>query len=397
MKILFDHQIFDLQQFGGISRYFFELLAHLNKDASVEWELPVLYSDNKYLNSFTAFSNKLLPKPEKIDYYKEFLWGTSFRGKGILYQLKNKISKELEAINESESNKINAIEKIKEGDFDVFHPTYYDDYFLEYLNGKPFVITVYDLIHQIFPEFGLYETTDKNRDLLQKASKIIAISESTKTDLINIFNVDAQKIEVTHLASSLNQDSSVVSEDFKTRLPHKYFLFVGGRSGYKNFMFFVQIVAALMESEKDLYIVCTGSPFDEKEFYLFNKTGITERMYHTYVDDNELTYLYKNALAFVFPSLYEGFGLPILEAFSCGCPVLVSNTSSLVEVGGNAVSYFEPKNSASMINAIKSVLKNKELRTSMIGKGYQQLKNFSWQKTANETKNVYQKIILGNN
>lgn len=396
MKILFDHQIFEFQQFGGISRYFFELIAHLNSDKDVEWELPVSYTDNEYLRSVPAFSNRILPKGEKIDHYKKFLWGTDFRGKGMLYRIKKKVVPEPLPDRESEINKLNTIEKLKEGNFDVFHPTYYDDYFLEHVEKKPFVLTVYDLIHQIFPEFGLYEKMDKNKDLLQKASKIIAISESTKSDLINIFNIDERKIVVTHLASSLRVNGAEVGEDFKNKVPFRYLLFVGGREGYKNFMFFAQVVAALTE-EKDLCVVCTGSPFNEKEQYLFNKTGITKRMYHTYVDDRELSYLYRNAAAFVFPSMYEGFGLPVLEAFSCGCPVLVSNTSSLTEVGEDAVIYFDPKNPASMIRAIKQILTNKELRIQNISKGYEQVKKFSWQKTADETKNVYREIISGKN
>lgn len=393
MKVLFDHQIFDFQQFGGVSRYFFELITYFDKDPSVEWELPILYSNNEYLKTLPSLNNKILSRTEKTDYYKQFLEGYDFRGKGTLYKLKSKIFKEPTFIDETEINKLKAIEKIKEGDFDVFHPTYYDDYFLEYIKEKPFVLTVYDLIHQIFPEFGLYEKTDKNKELLHRASKIIAISESTKSDLISILNIEPEKIEVTHLASSLHGESSGVSNDFKNKLPHKYLLYVGGRGGYKNFLFFAHIFSALAEVETDLYVVCTGSPFDEGELYLFNKIGITGRMYHTYVDDNELTFLYKNALAYIFPSMYEGFGLPILEAFSCGCPVLVSNTSSLIEIGEDAATYFEPKNPTSMINAIKEIIKNKELRLNKISKGYLQVKKYSWQKTANETKKVYQDII----
>jgi len=393
MKILFDHQIFEFQRFGGISRYFFELINHLENDKDVQWELPVSYSDNEYLKSLPGFGDKILPKSEKVDHYKKFLWGTDFRGKGMLYRIKKKLVPEPFPNKESEINKTKTIEVLRQGHFDIFHPTYYDDYFLEHIEGKPFVLTVYDLIHQIFPEFGLYEKMDKNKDLLQRASTIIAISESTKSDLINIFNIDEKKIVVTHLASSLRENGSEVGEDFKNKLPFRYLLFVGGREGYKNFLFFAQVVAALTGEEKDLCVVCTGSPFNEKELYLFNKTGITERMVHTYVNDNELSYLYRNAAAFVFPSMYEGFGLPVLEAFSCGCPVLVSNTSSLIEIGGDAVIYFDPKNPASMIRAIKGILTNVELRIHNISKGYEQVKKFSWQKTADETKTVYQEIV----
>ena len=393
MKILYDHQIFDFQKFGGVSRYFYELMTHLNKDVTVQWELPILFSDNEYLKNMPGFAGSLLPKSKAVDPYKNFLRGANFRGKNILYQVRKRIFPEPGASNESELNKSKTIEKIKEGNFDVFHPTYYDDYFLDYIGDKPFILTVYDLIHQIFPEFGLYEKVDKNKPLLAKASKIIAISESTKADLISMFNVDERKITVTHLASSLQKTAAAVSEGFIHKLPEKYLLYVGGRGTYKNFLFFAHIVAALMEEDKDLCVVCTGSPFDENEQYLFKKTGIADRIYHTYANDQELRHLYKRALALVFPSMYEGFGLPILEAFSCGCPVLVSNTSSLIEIGGDAASYFEPKNPASMINAIKKILADPTLKNEKIRAGYRQAEMFSWQKTTDETKEAYRQVL----
>ncbi|MBE7170978.1 MAG: glycosyltransferase family 4 protein [Williamsia sp.] len=393
MKILYDHQIFDFQQFGGVSRYFFELMAHFERDASVEWDLPLLYTDNEYLKKIPRFADSLLPRSKKGDPYKNFLGGTEFRGKRILYRVKNKVLPPPASINETAINKAKAIRKIQEGDFDLFHPTYYDDYFLEYIGEKPFVVTVYDMIHQIFPEYGLYEKLDKNKDLLDRASKIISISESTKTDLVNMFNIDEKKIAVTHLASSLEAEGEDVSASFKEKLPAKYLLYVGGRGAYKNFLFFAQVVAAVVEKEKDLAVVCTGAPFDERERYLFNKTGITGRMHHTYVTDAELRHLYRNAEALAFPSMYEGFGLPILEAFSCGCPVLVSNTSSLIEIGEEAATYFEPKNPGSMINAIRKVINDHEHRQQKIDLGYQQVKKFSWQKTAHETKRVYQQVL----
>ena len=392
MRILYDHQIFDFQQFGGVSRIFYELIVHFENDPSIEWTQPILYSDNEYLRQMPCFKSVLIPR-SRADHYKNFLWGAEFKNKRILYRLKAKVWPEPVLDKETEINKARSIEKIKEGNFDVFHPTYYDDYFLQYLNGKPFVITVYDLIHQIFPEFGMFEKIDKNRNLLDKASKIIAISESTKLDLVNLFNVDERKIAVTHLANSLGKDYENISDEFKKKLPRKFLLYVGGRGAYKNFLFFIHVVATIIEEDKDLYVVCTGAPFDSNERYLFNKTGVTNHIYHTYVNDNELIYLYKNAISLIFPSMYEGFGLPILEAFNCGCPVLVSNSSSLAEIGEDAVVKFEPKNPASMKHAIKSIVHDTTLREDKIRKGYQQVKKFSWQKTADETKQIYQEIL----
>ena len=110
-------------------------------------------------------------------------------------------------------------------------------------------------------------------------------------------------------------------------------------------------------------------------------------------DDKKLQSLYRNALAFVFPSIYEGFGMPILEAFSCGCPVILSDASCLPEVGGDAAVYFNPKDVVSMRNAVERVVSDEKLRNQMRERGYKQLEKFSWRKCAEETKKVYEKVI----
>lgn len=397
MKVLYDYQIFEMQRFGGISRYFFELINMFGKDEEVEYELPVRFSGNEYLKSIACFRDKLLPKSEPKNDYERFLWGAKFRGKGILYRVKNKFAPAPAIDTESAANRSAVIEKLQQGDFDVFHPTYYDEYFLDYIGTKPFVITVYDLIHQVFPEFGMYETRDKNKNLLHKAKKIIAISESTKRDLVSIFGIDEHKVVVTYLANSLQGNISSVAGDFKSKLPPDYMLFVGNRDAYKNFLFFTQVFASMSGKLKHVCVVCTGSPFSKGEIFFFNKLGIADKMYHVFVNDDELSFLYSNAIVFVFPSMYEGFGLPVLEAFNCGCPVVASHSSSLTEIGEDAVIYFEPKNPASMIRALNKVINDDALRMEMINKGYHQLAKFSWKQTADRTKEVYEEVIAGIN
>ena len=116
-------------------------------------------------------------------------------------------------------------------------------------------------------------------------------------------------------------------------------------------------------------------------------------MHHKFVNDSELVYLYENAIALIFPSKYEGFGLPILEAFASDCPVLASNTTSLPEVGGNAAKYFDPNDIDSMRTAILDVVENQNIRKKLIIKGHKQLSKFSVEKTAKETFNLYKKVI----
>lgn len=392
MKILYDYQIFREQKVGGISRYFFELMNNFDKDQSVDFELQILYSDNEYLKNHYLFKQMILPFADQVT-QPNFRGKVNSIGNRLFNKIKNKLLTSQVVVNEQNEIKAESVKKIKEGNFDIFHPTYYDDYFMPYIGNKPFVLTIYDLIHQIFPDNLMY-LPDKSKEMIQRADRIISISENTKKDLINIFGIDENKVDVTYLANSLQAEFDHVSDEFKQKIPKDYLLYVGSRFGYKNFLFFSRMFSSLKSKYKNLNIVTTGSTFDSTEQYWLNKLGIQNCVYNTFVSDNELSYLYKNAIAFVFPSMYEGFGLPVLEAFSCGCPAIISSSSSLSEIGGNAVVYFEPKNPESMLQALKSVIDDPDLRKEKILLGYKQLENFSWDKTAIQTKQIYEKVLL---
>ena len=107
-----------------------------------------------------------------------------------------------------------------------------------------------------------------------------------------------------------------------------------------------------------------------------------------------MAYFYQNALAFIFPSLYEGFGIPVLESFACGCPLLCSNVSSLPEVAGNAACYFDPYSEESIRDAVVKLLDDSNFREELIDKGYEQLKKFSWKQTSEETKKIYESVLI---
>jgi glycosyltransferase involved in cell wall biosynthesis len=386
MKILYDYQAFEMQKFGGITRYFYEILSRLDKENS--WELPIKYSNNEYLKKIPGFENKIIAKP---DDYKEFFWGKKFKGKSRLYNIKNKISP---APVFDDVNQKLSVNELSNGMFDLFHPTYYDGYFLNHIGNKPYVITVYDMIHEIYPEYYINDRTlGIKKNVLEKASMIIAISQNTKNDLMDLFNIPDEKIEVIHLSSSM--DLSAKPSDIKIQgaLPERYLLYVGNRVLYKNFYFFLSSILPVLRQDPGIHIVCTGLEFDEHERRYFNNLNISERLHHVYADDASLSHLYKNALAFVFPSLYEGFGLPLIEAFSCGCPAIASNTSSLPEVGGDAAVYFDPKNATSIQEAVTKVTYDKDLRKDLIAKGHSRSALFSWEKMYKQTVQVYHKAL----
>ncbi|MBF8276255.1 MAG: glycosyl transferase group 1 family protein [Candidatus Brocadiaceae bacterium] len=369
MKILYDHQIFVYQEFGGISRYFYELMNGFEKDEDVRFDLSLAYSNNQYIKNARFVKSRPFFKSRNFRFKNRLLHYLNMRGERKLLLGK---------------------------DYDVFHPTYFNPYFLEYLGNKPFVLTIYDMVYELFPQiFSHRDKTGAYKKLLApKATKIIAISENTKRDIIKLFGIKEDKIEVIYLANSLAAGTMEKGKGAVNDLPQKYLLFVGNRRGYKNFDTFVESISSLLQDDNGLHLVCAGGgKFTPSEIAGLEKLGIMQKVTQRHFDDNKLAQFYRNALALVFPSLYEGFGIPILEAFSCGCPVIASNISSLPEVAGNAAEYFDPADTMSILSMVKKVIFNDNLRQELKDRGYERLKEFSWGKTAANTKKLYQSIL----
>ncbi|GHV66176.1 mannosyltransferase [Bacteroidia bacterium] len=358
MKILYDNQVFCWQKFGGISRYFYELIKNLDNDIIPEF--PIYLSNNHYI------ANK------DISSHFHFFPNTEFRKKFGIISRVNKLAFRI-------GNKKN---------IDIVHPTYYDPYFLKYIGNKPFVLTVYDMIHEKYPDLFVKDPTTHHKPLLcQKATKIIAISENTKKDLINIWDIKPEKIEVIYLGQSFN-----LANAQKVDLPDRYILYTGQRNLYKNFTRCAKAFAKIAENNKDLKFICTGQPFSKEELTLFENLKISNLVQHLFVNDNQLVTLYKHAQLFVFPSEYEGFGIPILEAFASGCPIALSNTSCFPEIAGNAGLYFDPIDVDSIVAAMQQLLNSESLREELIAKGFLQLRKFSWTKMAKETCLLYKNM-----
>ncbi|WP_346862595.1 glycosyltransferase family 1 protein [uncultured Draconibacterium sp.] len=365
MKVLYDHQIFYTQKYGGISRYFFELMREFRSFKEVEVLFPTIFSNNYYLSNSEAIHN-------------------------ITYNLNNKHL--INAI--TKYNSLNTNIKLRLGNYDVFHPTYYNPKFLKYLRKKPFVLTVHDMTHEKYKHLFSADdkTSEKKRYLVEKARKIIAVSENTKRDLVDLFGIEESKVDVVYHGNSIIQEN--ILESFTQQLPAKYLLFVGGRWGYKNFENFIKAITPILADNQELSIVCTGGgDFIRQETELFSKLKIQNRVFQYSVNDSGLGYIYRNAICFVFPSLYEGFGIPILEAFSNQCPVVCSDTSSLPEVAGEAACYFDPNDLDSIFESVQQVLSDHALQHELISKGLKRVELFSWEKTAAKTKLVYESIL----
>ncbi|MBF0575872.1 glycosyltransferase family 4 protein [Dysgonomonas sp. GY617] len=383
MKVLYDHQIFEHQRIGGVARYFAEIIRHLPAD--VEADVSIQYTFNEYLRDMN------IPfewRDQLISYYS-FLPKLNFKGKKRLYSFLKDLFPE-KYPDFYKVNQTRTIEKLEKGDFDIFHPTFFDDYYLDHLNGKPYVLTVHDMIIELYPEFinspGFIK---RKKKLVDNAAHIIAVSENTKRDIVNVFGTSVDKVSVTYHASSL-VDGGGKPEN----LPNKYLLYVGDRRlGYKNFKFFIAAIQPILLENKELCIVCTGDRFTTEENNYFEALGIQDQLKIIFVNDTQMFGLYRSAEMFIYPSYYEGFGIPILEAFQAQCPVVLSNGSCFPEVAGDAGMYFDSKSPEQLRFAVLSLLNNKELRQEMINKGTQRLQNFSWEKSALQTIEIYKEIL----
>jgi glycosyltransferase involved in cell wall biosynthesis len=366
MKVLYDHQAFSNQQFGGISRYFYELISRFDDTENI-CNVGACLSNNDYYNSSI--------NPNLSSFFPE----SHFRGKSRIIKY---------------FNQKRSVKNIICGDYDIFHPTYYDTYFLNYIIDRPFVVTIHDMIHEKFTnDFVEFKIDNKliynnKKTLLEKSKKIIAVSETTKHDIIEIFGIEDNKIDVIYHGNSLipSENDSVIFGP--------YILFVGNRGLYKNFSFFITTIFHYL-LKNNLKLICAGGgDFSLNELKLISSLGISNNIIYKKVSSDEiLANYYKHALFFCFPSLYEGFGIPVLESFACGCPVLLSNAGSLTEIGGDSALYFNPKDKHSLDFAFNKILFDEDLRTKLKTKGYSRLKDFSWDKTYQDHLKLYESAL----
>ena len=173
----------------------------------------------------------------------------------------------------------------------------------------------------------------------------------------------------------------------------RYVLYVGERKGYKNFLPWLSAIRSIFNLDPNLKIVCTGSPFTASEQKLFAKWNISDRLVHVAANDAQMASLYRHALCFVFPSHYEGFGIPILEAFANNCPVCLSDASCFPEVAGDAAMYFAPHDAQSMYDTLREVITNATLRDELRQRGAERIKEFSLKKMVQQTCDVYRKVL----
>jgi glycosyltransferase involved in cell wall biosynthesis len=368
-KIVFDSQIFSLQQFGGISRYICALAEQLADKPEVQVQILAPLYVNQYLRDL---------QNSRVGMVR----GVYIHPLPKLGQWLANVSNLLFSLTASGTQP------------DIVHETYYSGTPI-YKGNAARVLTVYDLIHEKFPQSFLSgDPIAQNRaKAVQRADHIICISESTRRDLVDIYDVPESKISVTYLGYDRLTANNVVASGLVG--PKPYLLYVGSRHGYKNFDGLISAFAASAILKTGARIVCFGGgalTSAERALLAQHKLSADD-VVQIGGNDERLAALYLGAMAFVYPSKYEGFGIPPLEAMSLGCPVICSNTSSIPEVVGDAAAYFDPNDVESMRQAMELVMQSPDRRQELIALGKSRFPAFSWARCAMETLAIYRKLV----
>lgn len=359
MKILFDHQIFASQTYGGVSRYFTEVIRRLPEKM---WEVSATFSNNHYARAQGV-----------VDCLRFFPhW--NFRHKGRLM---------------AEIGKPYSAYRLCFGDYDIYHPTNFDTYGLSLIGKKPMVVTYHDT-NFLTAHNHNRRMARLQRTALARADKIIAVSENTRRDLLSHFDIAPEKVCVIH-----HGVSRLAEQEFQhiAPQPYPYILYVGLRHSFKNFRTFALAFSLIAHRHPDLHVVCTREEFSDDEQSLFRRYGIADRMHVVEADEPTLARLYADALLFVFPSRYEGFGMPILEAMAYGCPCALSDASCFPEIASDAAIYFPADDAEAMADAIESLIESDSLRDELRRRGDERVKEFSWERCAKQHLNLYLSLL----
>ncbi|NJJ58728.1 glycosyltransferase family 4 protein [Pseudomonas sp. B14(2022)] len=368
MRIAMDYQIFCLQAYGGISRYFVRLAEQFSERSETVRIFSPLHC-NEYLDGLT---------PSLVD------------GRRIVSSASKTMRLTLPYNNFISGRKISVWQP------DILHETYYS-FFNKKPQKKPVVITVYDMVHEIFPDqfSRLGNISLRKRNAVQRADHIICISESTRRDLIRLFDVDDAKVSVVYLGFDKFSYQPSSDHSIESRIVNPYLLFVGNRGGYKNFAGFLKAFSLSDRLKENFDIISFGGgAFTPDEKSLIADLGLSaSKVRQLAGGDDTLGNLYRGAAIFVYPSLYEGFGLPPLEAMANDCPVALSSTSSMPEVVGEAGAYFDPSSVEDMSSVIEKLAFSPSLSRALIENGRERLKKFSWENCAEQTLAVYRGLM----
>ena len=358
MKVFFDYSIFTLQSFGGVSKYTVNLV-----------------------ENFSEQVDRLIISPLYKNYY---LKNCSFADKMIFYNRAGPLTKYI-----NKFNKIYFNNKLKTKKPDIIHLSYFNEKNF-YDSKAKIVITEHDLIKEKFYPERYQDQIEYKKKLYEKIDQIICVSYNTKKDLQQEYNIDPAKISVVHHGVNKNKDFRERSLNIRP-----FILYVGSRQRYKNFDNVIKSYASSTKLKLDFDFVCFGGgKFSKKEENFFKNLSISrDRIHYFEGDELDLNYFYQNARIFIFPSIYEGFGMPLLEAMKMDCPVICSDIGSFSEIVNDAAIFFNPKDIESIKHKIENSIFDDQLLSDLKKKGSRNIDKYSWKKCSYETEKIYKKIL----
>ena len=364
-KVLLDNVIFDLQKIGGISNYWYNLLKESAGNDNI------FYFEDKHLNK---------------NYYRSLIELPDERTIKDRSKVPLKIKRYFSLRNIDKS-------------YNVFHSSYY-----RYAKGDiKNVTTVHDFMYEKYLckyNFKRIIHSSQKYLALKHSDYIIGVSKNTLDDMIKYFpEFKNKKMQVIY--HGINNDFYPVEKknDFtiiqnQKLYDNSYFFYFGNRRGYKNFGLLIQAYANLLKNSKDIpvLVIAGGGDFDKEELKLIMEKEVLSNIIKLKkIDNNELNLLYNYCSGLIYPSLYEGFGMPVLEAMKAGSPVICSNFSSLPEVAGEAAIFINPDNISELESALYYLLDD-DTRKELIKLGLKQSRKFSWEKTYKDTLEVYNSL-----
>jgi glycosyltransferase involved in cell wall biosynthesis len=372
MQVVVDGIIFELNKIGGIARLFREILPRMcSIDDAVDIHmLANRIDEDLFAEASCVHSIYLNPPFERLLRPRRLLWP-------VIHYASGKVKKR-------------ATRHLRNH---IWHPTYYvlpQDWL------GPMVITVHDMLYELYPLLFRDRSDrffqEQKKRCVDSADALICVSETTARDLQDYWKVSSRKI---HIIPHAYSDTFRVlrSDEIKHPIPtgSPYLLYVGGRRHYKNFDLLLEAYSR-WDKRKDVALLVVGKRWSPQEQRRLVELRIEHQVQLlTEVDDMRLCQLYNGALAFIYPSLYEGFGIPLLEAAACGCPVIASNIPSSREVAGDYPIYFDPRVLASLVAAFDIAL-SEGRHSNRIDSGLQQVKQYSWERCAQQTLEIYRTL-----
>lgn len=377
MKIAYDSQIFCAQTYGGVSRYFCEIATRIARYPGVEVAITAPMHINAYLEhvppgivtGFRAPNTDRFQARSGKNYPRMALRGLGLLMGDLMLRAKSP---------------------------DIVHETYFSPFRLGPRRARR-VLTIHDMIHERFASSFPHadKTARYKARAAARADHVICVSESTRRDAIEILGLPLDKTSVIYHGFDLMNVAANNAEAFAFPTAVPFLLYVGNRGGYKNFLSLLEAYGSSPQIKTEYGLVCFGGgAFSSDELKTMQGLGLDcGRVTQIGGGDQLLASLYENATAIVYPSVYEGFGIPPLEAMSHDCPVVCSNTSSIPEVVGDAGEYFDPGDIDSMRAAIERVVTSDSHRQLLVARGRERLRCFSWDRASAETFAIYTKLV----